>query len=81
LTVASSKRPIVKKALATLPVQNAIIDSEVICVDAQGVSQFNQLLNRKAEPVLYALDLLWLDGEDLRNKPLVERKARLATCK
>jgi hypothetical protein len=27
--------------------------------------------------VYYAFDLLWLDGEDLRNIPLAKRKARL----
>ena len=42
------------------------------------MSQFNQLLSRKGEPVFYAFDLLWLDGEDLRQMPLVERKKRLA---
>jgi bifunctional non-homologous end joining protein LigD len=67
-----------KRSLAKLPVENAIIDGEVICVDAHGVSQFNQLLSRKGEPVFYAFDLLWLDGEDLRQMPLVERKKRLA---
>jgi len=67
-----------KRSLAKLPVENAIIDGEVICLDAKGVSQFNQLLSRKGEPVLYAFDLLWLDGEDWRQRPLVERKKRLA---
>ena len=43
-----------------------------------GVSQFNQLLSRNGEPVFYAFDLLWLDGRDLRQTPLVERKKRLA---
>ena len=67
-----------KRALAKLPVQNAVLDGEIICVDSQGVSEFNQLLNRKVEPVLYAFDLLWIDGEDLRQLPLIERKNRLA---
>jgi len=67
-----------KRSLAKLPVENAILDGEVICVDAQGVSQFNQLFSRKGEPVFYAFDLLWLDGKDLRQMPLVERKKRLA---
>ena len=44
----------------------------------KGVSRFNQLLNRKAEPILYAFDLLWLDGKDLRQLPLIERKSQLA---
>jgi hypothetical protein len=57
------------RSLAKLPAQNAIIDGEVISVDAKGVSQFNQLLSRKGEPVFYAFDLLWLDGKDLRQMP------------
>ena len=57
--------------------RNAFIDGEIICLDAKGVSQFNQLLSRKGEPVLYAFDLLWVDGEDLRQMPLIERKKRL----
>jgi len=67
-----------EKALATLPVQNAIIDGEIICVDSKGISQFNELLSRTAEPVLYAFDLLWLNGEDWRKQPLILRKDRLA---
>jgi len=66
-----------KKALAELPVRNAILDGEIVCIDANGVSRFNQLLSRKAEPVLYAFDLLWLNGEDLRPLPLIVRKDRL----
>jgi hypothetical protein len=41
------------------------------------VSQFNQLLNKKAEPVFYAFDLIWMNGSDLRQRPLVERKEQL----
>ena len=67
-----------KRSLAKLPVENAILDGEIICVDAKGVSQFNQLLSRKGEPVFYAFDLLWLDGADLGRTPLLEREARLA---
>jgi len=70
--------PDLKKALASLSVQSAIFDGEIGCLDARGVSQFNQLLNRKGQPVLYAFDLLWHDGQDLRQLPLIERKDRLA---
>jgi bifunctional non-homologous end joining protein LigD len=37
----------------------------------------NQLLSRRAEPVFYEFDLLWLDNEDLRRLPLIVRKKRL----
>jgi hypothetical protein len=65
-------------ALAKLPIQNAIIDGEVVCLDANGKSVFLDLMrSRKANALLYCFDLLWLNNEDLRNFPLVERKLRL----
>ena len=33
---------------------------------------------RRAQPYFYAFDLLELDGEDLRTRPLLERKRWLA---
>jgi bifunctional non-homologous end joining protein LigD len=63
---------------AKLKVQNAIIDGEVVCLDKDGKSVFLDLMRRrKADAILYCFDLLWLDNEDLRNLPLVERKQRL----
>jgi bifunctional non-homologous end joining protein LigD len=64
-------------ALGQLPVENAILDGEVICLDASGVSQFNHLISRKHEPLFYAFDLLWLNDEDLRRLPLLDRKRKL----
>lgn len=67
-----------KHALAELPVKDAILCGEIICIDRNVVSQFNQLLSRKSEPILYKFDLLWLNGQDLRPLPPVERKRRLS---
>ena len=66
-------------ALGTLSVKNAIIDGEIVCLDENGVSQFNWLLSgrRANQAILYVFDLLWINGVDLRRSPLVERKARL----
>jgi bifunctional non-homologous end joining protein LigD len=64
-------------ALGKLPVENAILDGEVICLDANGVSQFNHLISRKHEPVFDVFDLLWLNDKDLRRLPLLERKQQL----
>jgi bifunctional non-homologous end joining protein LigD len=33
-----------KRALAKLPVATAIIDGEIVCLDADGISRFNHLL-------------------------------------
>ena len=65
-------------SVAKLKVQNAIIDGEVVCLDKDGKSVFLDLMRRrKADAILFCFDLLWLNNEDLRNLPLVERKLRL----
>jgi bifunctional non-homologous end joining protein LigD len=53
------------------------LTAEIACVDDSGRSVFNDLLFRRRECVFFAFDLLFLNGEDLRALPLVERKARL----
>ena len=59
-----------------LKVDNAILDGELVCLDSHGHSQFYELLYRHAQPV-YAFDLVWLNGKDLRELPLLERKEHL----
>jgi len=66
-----------RNGLANLRVENAVIDGEIACVDELGRSVFNDLLFRRRECVFFAFDLLFLNGEDLRALPLIERKAML----
>ena len=61
----------------TLKVKNAILDGELICLDAQGRNVFKTLLPRKNTPVFYVFDLLWWNNQDLRTLPLLERKREL----
>ena len=72
--------------LAKLPVDSAIIDGEVVVLDAKGVSQFQLLQNAlgreretpQAAPLLYyAFDLLYLDHFDLTGVVLETRKRQL----
>jgi bifunctional non-homologous end joining protein LigD len=63
--------------LAKLPALDAMLDGKIVCLDEHGVSRFNDLLNKKKQAVFYAFDLLWLNGEDVRQQPLIERKQRL----
>jgi bifunctional non-homologous end joining protein LigD len=63
--------------LAKLKVKNAVIDGELVCLDAEGRSIFNELLFRRGCPSFYAFDLLYLNGRDLRQLPLIERKEEL----
>ena len=59
---------------------HAIIDAEVVCLDSKGVAQFDLLHNRSNDDAALALgfDLLALNGNDLRKRPLVERKTALS---
>src|SRR5262249_50669561 len=55
----------------------AVLDGEIVCLDDDGKSQFEELLYPRGEVRFQAFDLLWCDGDDLRYSPLIERKARL----
>ena len=75
--------PSVAEAAAALPVKEALLDGEIVALDRSGVSSF-QALQQGAEETggwslaYVAFDLLFLDGRDLRPRPLVERKKALA---
>jgi bifunctional non-homologous end joining protein LigD len=60
-----------------LRVKDAILDGEIVCLDSNGRSLFKELLYRRSEPIFCAFDLLWLNGRDLRQIPLLERKRML----
>lgn len=71
------------RQLGALPVQQAILDGELVALTAGGASSFRELqeaLNRKqTAPLTYQVfDLVYLDGCDLSAVPLVERKQALA---
>lgn len=55
----------------------AILDGELACFGAAGRSLFAPLLFGRQIPCFAAFDLIWLDGEDIRDLPLIERKRRL----
>lgn len=65
-------------ALSTrLRVKEAILDGEVICADETGRPIFLEMLRGRYSCCFIAFDILWLNGEDLRPLPLIERKKRL----
>ncbi len=59
---------------ASLQGRRVILDGEIVCLAPDGRALFDPLLYRRAEPHYYAFDCLWLDGRDLRDAPLLERK-------
>jgi hypothetical protein len=58
-------------------VDSAVIDGEICCLEANGRSNFKELLFRREWPYFYAFDVLALNGRDVRALPLLERKRRL----
>ena len=51
--------------------------AKLVCLGDDGRPVFDALLYRRALPHFCAFDCLWLDGEDVRELPLVERKRLL----
>jgi bifunctional non-homologous end joining protein LigD len=75
----SGKYPSICRALRGIG-HFAVIDGELVALDAEGRSRFQLLQNAERETVrlLYCIfDLLYLDDKDLRDHPLVERKEAL----
>jgi bifunctional non-homologous end joining protein LigD len=70
------------KAAASLPVKSALIDAEIVVQTEAGIASFTALVDAlksgTGNLALYAFDLLHLDGFDLTDVPLVDRKAALA---
>jgi bifunctional non-homologous end joining protein LigD len=62
---------------ADLQVRDAIVDAEICVLDDSGRSLFYELMRRRQAPILYCFDLLYLNGRDLRQQPLIERKRQL----
>jgi bifunctional non-homologous end joining protein LigD len=57
-----------------LGARDAILDGEVVALNRQGKPVFRDLMRGQGFIAFAAFDLLWLDGTDLRRKPLSERK-------
>jgi bifunctional non-homologous end joining protein LigD len=73
--------PTIAAEALKLKVQSALIDGEAVVLAADGRSSFQALQNAlKSTPDTidyFAFDLLELNGEDLTDRPLLERKQRL----
>ena len=70
-------------AFAAAACHDAIVDGEIVVLDDEGRSSFARLqdtLKRRGRDrlVFQAFDLLYLDGHDLSQVPLLERKRALA---
>ena len=81
--------PAIAAAVAALPIHSAVIDGEAVVLDGQGRSNFGLLQaalgtsgrgpgkRTAGEALLYAFDLLFLDGHDMRAWALGDRRDAL----
>src|SRR6185295_6054279 len=88
----TARYPELSKLNRALSHHRAVLDGEVVALDAEGKPSFGALQRRmhvssesavrrlaKEAPVTYVIfDLLWLDGHSLMGLPYSERRARLA---
>lgn len=78
----SNDFPAVMEAVRGVAADAVLIDGEIVAVDKRGCPSFQMLQNRASlgrdwQIVYYAFDLLELEGEDWKARPLTERKQRL----
>ena len=72
--------PRIVEAVKSLPVRSCFIDGEAIVVDANGLAVFDLLRSWRHNHVaiLCAFDVIELEGKNLRQTPIEERKHALA---
>jgi bifunctional non-homologous end joining protein LigD len=75
----TGKYPLVAQALGKIG-HRAVIDGEVVVFKEDGLPDFDALqrYNGHTTPISYCVfDLLWLDGKNVMDLPLVQRKTML----
>ncbi len=70
----TARFPHIAEAWSRVVVGDAVIDGEIVALDQKGRPRFQLLQEGDPESVLFAFDLLWLNGEDLRARPLEARR-------
>ena len=69
--------PVVKELPKALRTPDAVVDGEVVALDAHGKSSFSAMQQGSTHLAYEVFDVLEVDGEPLVDLPLSERRARL----
>jgi len=79
----TAKLSVIAGAAERIKTESFTIDGEAVVLGADGMSRFEELRRREAArtAILYAFDLIEHDGEDLRNRPFLDRKAALTLAR
>jgi bifunctional non-homologous end joining protein LigD len=76
----TARLPAIATAAQRIKAKSFTIDGEAVVLRPDGLSRFDELRRRETArtAVLYAFDLIEHDGEDLRDRPYLDRNAALA---
>jgi len=76
----TARLPAIAAAAERISAKSFTIDGEAVVLGPDGLSRFDELRRQEAArtAILYAFDLIEHDGEDLRDRPFLDRKAALA---
>jgi bifunctional non-homologous end joining protein LigD len=76
----TARLPAIAAAAERIKATSFTIDGEAVVLGPDGLSRFDELRRRAAAQtaILYAFDLIEHDGEDLHDRPFLDRKAELA---
>ena len=77
------KYPAIAAALSSIDARQAYLDGELCGVGPDGITSFSMIQlasdsGNAAALVFFLFDLLYVDGDDLTARPLIDRKTRLA---
>ena len=76
----AARYPTIARAIMGLKVESILLDGEVVVCDDKGVADFDRLHSRcfDKEAIMYAFDLLELNGAEVGHEPFADRKKKLA---
>jgi bifunctional non-homologous end joining protein LigD len=74
----SHKYPELAALADGLHAERAILDGELVVLDAQGRPRFELIQRHESQAALYVFDVLSVDGTDVIARPYEERRQRLA---
>ena len=73
-----AKFPAIANAVSKLKLRSTVLDGEVVAVDENGIPRFQLLQRFQKQPtaptLYYVFDVLWYQGDDLTQKPILERR-------
>ncbi len=69
--------PLCRSLPGSFACDTAVFDGKLVVLDEQGLSQFYPMMFNKQAPIFAVFDVLMIDGDDVRELPLWQRKSLL----